>query len=1317
MSGSQIGSVVGAAIGVILAPATGGASLIWAANGMAIGGAIGGLLMPDEVGLQDQHGPRLTDLKITSTTYGAVINRVYGSYRVGGNMIYASDIKETKHVREEEVGKGGSETYEVITYTYAVDMAIAFCEGEVDDVIRIWADSVLIYDINQGGYTAAFKESEEKSGKIQLYKGSSTQSIDWFLQSQDSDSPAYRNVCYIRFKDFQLEMFGNRIPNITAEIVNESGRAISSMPTIYSIQQETQGEYFTCMLSATRERIRYVSANYDNAYRDIHWTVYDIFPSGATKIINVIWRDYFDKDDLLMCTYGTDYLYLGRDFRTDSDNFMLGKIHQNLAIVNAKTSICPGVSVTMPNILGKVISSTNTSSTYITKNDMYMALGYNTSSESTSPYTLVKFSLGGIATDTVPFEPEFIDKDLMFVVVRPYNGYVYLIGIHKLTDIVTVATYTEELNFVSKFTTTETLPEQGGNTSTTIDIENDEIIFVTNLNYQNINLKTQKVSARYVTPIYVNPINSLTNDGIIFSFVTYTSDNSKSPDYNTLKFDRAYVNGVSDSGESLSGIVAKLLESSGVYDYDVSDGDSISVTGLLVNQVSSARSVISILQSAYSFDLIEEGFVIVLRTRKSDIEYNLSFDDLLKGYDMMNSLETDLPNSITFKYANKSLEYLSSSQSSMRIDSISDNEIGLSLPLVLTDTEAKRLTEINLFRAWRGKTKIKFTTTFHDINVSDLINVEIEDIVHTIRLTSVLITTTYALECVGLTESIGINDSDSIGADTSEGFYESEIKSAAPSDLLLFNAPTLDNSILNDNGVYYASKGLGVGWSGATLFKSKDSGQTYENVGSILNPGCFGETRYALQDGPTTLLDANSSIQVYSSSNEFLNITYEELLNGKNYIKIGNEILQYMEYTDDGDGLYTLSVLLRGRRGTEWAVGDHQSLESFVLLDFRDVQFSFSTISTERLYKAVTFGTYLEDSYEEKITYDGTNLKPFSPTMVYYSRNSNDDIYVKWSRRDRYITGHLRALPLSETVESYNIDVYYYGVFKESITISDATSFTYSESDQIAQGITVGDTINFHISQISQVYGNGEAYYLNAYTNSILYTNLILYFKLDESTQYDDQQISEFINGGALDGTFYTNSSSSSSPAGLTTLGGYSKSFNHNSTSYIECQASDKNSIETTGELGISLYFQSAVRWRNQPIITVESEWKVVFYHSQINRLSVVLYRNNGSPIKEIRLKRGFSDSTTYHLAVNFQGNFPSDNISVYIDGISEEYDIVQQNDDSLGSVYKENPLMIGADKHQPATGTTYSGVIDDVRIFDKLLTSEQITEFTNLKL
>jgi hypothetical protein len=180
--------------------------------GWLLGSTIGSLLFNK---VPDQEGPRLTDLTITSSAYGAPIPIGWGTLRMGGNIIWSSGIREVSTT--ERVGKGGGT--KVTNYTYFASFAIAMAEGEAADVLRVWADGKLIFDKRGTGTSVA-----KASFKMRFYPGSETQLPDPLIEAVEGagNVPAHRGLCYLMFEDLALEDFGNRIPNITAEITFQS---------------------------------------------------------------------------------------------------------------------------------------------------------------------------------------------------------------------------------------------------------------------------------------------------------------------------------------------------------------------------------------------------------------------------------------------------------------------------------------------------------------------------------------------------------------------------------------------------------------------------------------------------------------------------------------------------------------------------------------------------------------------------------------------------------------------------------------------------------------------------------------------------------------------------------------------------------------------------------------------------------------------------------------------------------------------------------------------------------------------------------------
>ncbi|MFY9589535.1 hypothetical protein [Rickettsia endosymbiont of Halotydeus destructor] len=199
--------VVGGAFGLMLGGSGG------AIKGAVLGAAIGNLFgkkkkTNDNFSSNIREGARLNDLKVQISSYGEVIPKVYGTIRLAGNIIWATDIKEFETKGFEEYGE--DDFRRVINYNYSASLAIAICEGEIEEIIRIWADGTLL---TEGTLRAS-------QGKFNIHLGTEEQLPDDIIAKYKTPGtyPAYRGLCYIVFEDLPLAQFGNCIPNFTFEV-------------------------------------------------------------------------------------------------------------------------------------------------------------------------------------------------------------------------------------------------------------------------------------------------------------------------------------------------------------------------------------------------------------------------------------------------------------------------------------------------------------------------------------------------------------------------------------------------------------------------------------------------------------------------------------------------------------------------------------------------------------------------------------------------------------------------------------------------------------------------------------------------------------------------------------------------------------------------------------------------------------------------------------------------------------------------------------------------------------------------------------------
>ena len=209
MSGGPGQLLVATAAAVVGFVVSGGNPLA-AAAAFSVGMTVGGIIWPMDGGTQ--HGPRLADREVQTSAYGTPIPRVWGAYRLSGNIIWAKPIEERADFKR--VGKSlFSSGTKVWSYTYFGHFAVAVCEGPVGAVGRIWADNKLIYD-----------PDSDIAGKydryIRIYLGTEDQMPDPDIQADQgiANTPAFRGTCYVVFDGLPLLNFSNRIPTISVEI-------------------------------------------------------------------------------------------------------------------------------------------------------------------------------------------------------------------------------------------------------------------------------------------------------------------------------------------------------------------------------------------------------------------------------------------------------------------------------------------------------------------------------------------------------------------------------------------------------------------------------------------------------------------------------------------------------------------------------------------------------------------------------------------------------------------------------------------------------------------------------------------------------------------------------------------------------------------------------------------------------------------------------------------------------------------------------------------------------------------------------------------
>lgn len=189
------------------------ATLVLSSIGTAIGGPVGqavGAIIGSQVDKAlfssgaSREGPRLKELSVTSSSYGQPMARQFGRMRVGGTVIWATDIEESA---TREGGKGQPST---TTYSYSASFAVALSSSALNEIGRVWADGNLLR-----GAAGDLKVE----GEMRTYFGKGDNPVDPLIAAEKgAQSPAFRDCAYVVFESLALADYGNRIPALTFEV-------------------------------------------------------------------------------------------------------------------------------------------------------------------------------------------------------------------------------------------------------------------------------------------------------------------------------------------------------------------------------------------------------------------------------------------------------------------------------------------------------------------------------------------------------------------------------------------------------------------------------------------------------------------------------------------------------------------------------------------------------------------------------------------------------------------------------------------------------------------------------------------------------------------------------------------------------------------------------------------------------------------------------------------------------------------------------------------------------------------------------------------
>jgi len=1044
------GSMIGGAMitGTVLGMS--GAAIGWMAGSM-LGGILFAPKLPD--------GPRLNDLSVQNSSYGASIPRVWGANRIAGNVIWSTDLVEHAH---EEGGKGSGGSY--TTYTYTVSFAVSLCEGPISGVRRIWADGKLIYDTsvgvtNQIGFTAS---------SYTCYLGTEMQAVDPTIQAHMTNTPAYRGQAYWVFADLELTKYGNRIPNLTFEVVQVGTSDV--IPPVYvgagGFVLVFEGKLWT----VGNGNLRVYDAT-TKAYLTtvvLPYRAYSLTTDGVGVWVGYEVSGSSNDNCASRINPITMTIDLYTDFGYDGAVSKLGTVAWNawrrwiysatsngighgIRYYNVDTGVVGGSGIITPDWTFEALEMHDIAKIAFTGYGNWLTIGDMVTDSTVATVYIDGWSYGSGQRMT------YDSKRTCIYWMRVYN-----IGIYKLD----LNSY--ESTLFLNLSNPQMLYYESRNDSLYVEIGADIFQYSAATgallnSYLGVGISTNASRGNAVaSDVGFFTGQFITDPGTVYHMdLGFSIDPSKVP---------------------LADIVTDLSLACGLTANDI-DVTALTdqVYGFPLARQGSARSALEYLMMAFLFDAVESEGKVKFVKRGAPSALTITTDDLAvheQGQtvpavlEMTRADEIELPRNVSLKYINFEADYQTSAQNAMRQSGRALSEMTMEMPVVMVDTHAKSVADYALYSAWAARTSAKWATSLKFAKIEPTDVVTVAD--NLLRVTKRSLQGNI-LSFEGVMES-GITVASAALAGVANSVSQA-IVIYGDTVLMLLDVPMLRDED-DDAGFYMAASGEADEWPGCVPLKSIDAGATFGQMQAMITPSIIGVAGGVLGDFTENTFDEFNTVEVTVYSGELASTSELLVLNGGNAAVLGNEVIQFKTATLVSEKTYVLSGLLRGRKGTP--TGGHVLGERFVLLNpatLRRAPPNAAEIGLARIYRAITIGAAFSSGVDIPFTNTAQGLECLSPVQLGGGRDAAGNLTLTWVRRTR-VGGEWRDLvdaSLGEATESYSIDICDDDSYATVVRVltSLIPTVAYSAADQVTDFGSAQATVYAVVYQISATMSRG----------------------------------------------------------------------------------------------------------------------------------------------------------------------------------------------------------------------------------------------------
>lgn len=1050
------------------------------------------------VGLQASqrtYGPRLDELTVTTADFGTPIPRFLGERRFACPIFHAEDLKEVE--KTTKVKGGGKQT----TYHYLATFACAIADNPIDKVLKIFFDDKLVYDATgTGPISSAASLGIDLGSVMRIYYGTETQLPDprYVTYCEDkfgpNSAPAYRGVSYLFFEDLPVDNFGNRIPQISViatasandafpyefhtSVFDQFGTFGTSSGGGWMVRQtnDTDLEWWDL---ATRTMI----GQTDGAGASAGGQNIDLAPDGTAYCVG-----YFLTTPIrhVLCSCPP----LSPSWTViDVGGHVFSQPTRVFDLSDGTRQVLTGVVDSNAGYLSYGDSVTDAEQgrdfAIDADGDVWGLFEPLTSSADFTLKTITgatarSYTVTGLVTRSSPGSPTFchVSSEAHFFVIT--DGKFYLINDHTTATPGTIK--------ASGSLSAETLNLPRKNPALTSFWSGfSEISLIDGSTIQTVNPNDWIFEDTGGGQVFHDPIN----DALV--------DRAASPAGGTNHCTWRYLNRASNAGTTLGAIVSKMCDAAGLTTRDTS-ALTQSVAGYSWTR-GDVKSQMEPVLDIHDCDARPHDFTIEFKPRGSVPSGTILTADFAKGdgstarYKTTQVQDTDLPKILRVNFADTDFDQQTNNVlSPLTLDQIDSQQEPVIDLTTYADTPAGAQQKADRYmrRRLNGRDTVDLSLTAQQLALEpgDVTTVNLDGIAWNVKLEKQTLVGS-RFDCTfRRDEQIVATLNSATAGPAMQARTVQTITVPAPIKGFVIDAPYRYDSDADVRPLLYAGAGSygQMAYPGASIWEETGTGinaaydQLFDSVATGATWGTCGST---LGDVPTPWLwDRGNTLTVTVQEGSLTNVAEADINADPtlNLILVGSsgnwEYVNFATATLVSGSTYTLSDFKRGRRGTEGACNLHVAGDAFILASSLNTEeMGTDDVGGDKSFKAQAIGRSLDAAPAIDIApYSGATLKPYAPARIEWTTDGTD-MFGTIIRRTRiggsWVGGS--TIPLSETTEAYEVDIYHSTTLKRTITVTGMNTFTYTGAQISADGNTVGVAPPVHAYQMSDAIGRGFA--------------------------------------------------------------------------------------------------------------------------------------------------------------------------------------------------------------------------------------------------